>query len=1213
MRLKRLELCGFKSFATRTVLDFGDGIVAVIGPNGSGKSNVADAIRWVMGEQSFSALRAKTSEDVIFAGGGGRARMGVAEALITLDNSSGALPLDYSEVVVGRRAYRSGQNEYLLNGAQVRYRDVVELLGGAGLARSQYTVIGQGMADAALSLRPDARRSLFEEAAGIAPHLRKRDEALRRIDEAERNLERVRDILQELAPRARTLARQAERAEEYHTLRRELQTLQRTWYGYQWQRRRRAVGGAEEALRARSALLEAQRAQSEGFSARLADVDERRRAQARRLDELDRSLSAMRAEAQRLERELAVGAERARLHEQQREAVAADADALRSRRAVLCGEIDAAREELAQHGSACAAAQADLRTAQERLASVDAVRREVEREVTRVEGRLNRLAGAIGDRRARAEQLAGHCAALERDRESTQRAVAELEGRVASLRTAAAELEESASSVRCAREARLARLAELEREVADARKALEDQEATVARLERRCDELSSRWQLLARLRQEMTGYHPGVRAVLSDGAGLGGLLGTVASLMRVPERVEEAIESALGSRLQNVVAETWADAAAAIDYLKRRRRGWATFLPLDTVRPRPPLRLDGVPGVVGVGSDLVGYDERLEPVFRMLLGQVVVVEDLDTARRLLGGRVRASLTVTLDGETVQPTGAVSGGTRQRSTNLLAQERERQVLPGQIVEAKRALAGAQRAADEGRDALEGLRRQASAVEAEARRLRAAAEAAQRALSAGRGDLAEAERELRWRMGRLEEIGRELDDLAQQGEGLGTELGELEAERERLVASARQLRRRLAEGDDEALRRRTGELETRVAVLERTVQSQQTLLDSHRRNLDDLDRQIAEKEALDGRLAHTLAELGEEMGRSRRAAEALEGRLQGARAAVEPAREGLARLEAERRELEEERARVVQRLHEAELAENRASLERDRARDDLAALAEEIEANLGPIGYPDGVVRQLPLSPDEELVELPSVDAVPAGLGDQVRQVRARLRRLGNVNPDAPHEYRELQERRTFLDSQERDLREAISSLRTVIDELDRVIEQDLGRTIRVVDDAFGDYFRRLFGGGTARLVLTDPENLSTTGVDIVAHPPGKRAQNLALLSGGERALTAVALLFALLKANPVPFCCLDEVDAALDEVNVQRFRALLEEHSRHTQFVVITHNRRTIEAAETIYGISMSERGVSQTISLRLSADGNGRAEMEPLDPSPNGDGAGEPG
>ena len=429
MRLKRLELYGYKSFATRTVFEFGDGITAVVGPNGSGKSNVADAIRWVMGEQSYRMLRAQTTEDMIFAGSSRRARLGMAEVIITLDNADGWLPIDYSEVTIGRRAHRSGENEYLLNGQRVRYRDVLELLESGGRARSSYTVLGQGMVDAALALRPEARRVLFEDAAGIAPLLRKREEALERIAETQRNLQRVADILSEIQPRAARLRRQAERAEEYLVLSHDLQELQRIWFGYQWQNSTRQVNESVQRVKDAQERMQAQRAYAREVEAKHAALLEEQ-AQARQASEaLAAQQAALRADGETRRRELAVAAERLKLYGEQADALAAEGSAFSARREIVQSEIERAAAELAEQESGVAGAQSELQGVRAELARVGAARTTHEKQASGLQGRLTQLVGAASDQRARLEQTRERRTALAADRDSTQAALVDLDAR----------------------------------------------------------------------------------------------------------------------------------------------------------------------------------------------------------------------------------------------------------------------------------------------------------------------------------------------------------------------------------------------------------------------------------------------------------------------------------------------------------------------------------------------------------------------------------------------------------------------------------------------------------------------------------------------------------------------------------------------------------------------------------------------------------------
>ncbi|MHA1572718.1 MAG: AAA family ATPase, partial [Alphaproteobacteria bacterium] len=708
----------------------------------------------------------------------------------------------------------------------------------------------------------------------------------------------------------------------------------------------------------------------------------------------------------------------------------------------------------------------------------------------------------------------------------------------------------------------------------------------VAKLRTEHDQLLSRRDLLGRLRQEMTGFHPGVRAVLSPTAQLGGLLGTVVSLMDVPKELEQAVESALGARLQNIVAERWEDAEAAIAHLKKTRAGWATFLPLDTVRPRAALSLRPEACVLGVASALIRYDERLRPVFELLLGRTIIVRDLGTARNLLRRRTGASLFVTLEGETVQPSGALTGGARRARSNLMAQEREWRELPKRVATAAERLADAFQTHETCQAQLQELQDRIKAQQKRLRRLQAEHELAHERTVDHAQETREVERERKWHDERIGQTQTELAGLAERERRWNDNLAQAKRAQARVLTRVRELEQQLTGGGEE-LRRRVAELETHVAVAQRTVHSQRTLLKSHQQNLEQLGQQIEAKRAQDDSLVRELAAMAEQEKALQTSIQEVKGRIAELQRRAEPIREALRRLEQKQRDLERRRTQGMERLNEAELALDRATLERDHLQEQQASLSREIEETLGPIDLPDTISHQLRLSLDDDVIELPHVTSLPEGLGAEIRQLKTRLRRLGHVNPDAPKEYEQLLERQTFLQSQAEDLRGAIASLYEVIQELDAIIERDFKATFDVVNEAFGEYFTKLFNGGSARLVLTEPDNISSTGVDIIAHPPGKRAQSLSLLSGGERALTAVALLFALLRANPVPFCFLDEVDAALDEANVGRFRDLLQEYARTTQFVVITHNRHTIEAASTIYGISMGEQGISQCVSLKL--------------------------
>jgi chromosome segregation protein len=1197
MRLKQLELYGYKSFATRTRFDFGEGLTAIVGPNGSGKSNIADAVRWVMGEQSFSSLRAKTSEDMIFAGSRSRSRLGMAEVTLVIDNSDAMLPLAYSEVAVGRRAYRSGENDYLLNGTKVRYRDIVELLGGAGLARSSYTTIGQGQVDAALALRPEARRVLFEEAAGITPHLRRREETLRRIDETERNLERVGDLINELGPRARTLRRQAERAEEYMLLQQDLEELQRIWYGHQWQRRQAQLQRAEAAVRQEATHLDTLRQRAGKVAERRERIAQETTQHRQCINDIERRLEGLRSRRESLRREAAVGQERARLLRSQLSTLQDDLGQLLQRREVLEAEIASAREELASQQQMHASSAATWNQARAKLETLEESRASLQEEVHKREASLAATLTEHAQATARLQTLLDRQEELVRDQVDAEASTRPIAETIRQAQKRARQLSDKVEHLE-AEEARLQAEREgLREQTGQTERALAQLEERALQARRQRDQLVSRFQALSRVQEEMSGYYPGVRAVLSGAAGLTGMAGTVASLMRVAPELEDAIEAALGARLQHIIAETWQDAERAIAYLKRSRAGWATFLPLDTIRSHAKLKPGSDAGIVGVASDLVRYDEAYRTVYELLLGRVLVTKDLSTARRLLRSRTGASLYVTLDGETVQPSGAVSGGSRNRAgSDILAQDRERRDLEPRVTDAEQQAESAQRELEQIQGELALLREKARALGQQRETLLKRLDQARAAMAEQQRELADLQRNATWHRERHENAERNAQETASRIAALQAQAQSLEQRRTELAEQLDAAQAELAACDDPALRRRVAELETRTAVAERTANSQRTLVRSHEANLDQLASQIASTEQRNAGNQRQIAELDRQNASIAERLEATEDEISAARQELEPAREGLRAADAKRQEIDDLAAESRERLNEAELAHHRAQIEEERAREALAILRQSIEEDLGPIDLPETSGQQLRLDLGDDVIELPEVRALPTGLGEDIRRLRARIRRLGNVNPNAPREYEQLLERQTFLQSQAADLKGAIAALHEIIQELDGIIEHDFTATFERVNEAFGTYFATLFGGGEAELSLTGVGNIAETGVEITARPPGKRQQGLSLLSGGERALTAVSLLFALLHANPVPFCFLDEVDAALDESNVGRFRELLRQHAAQTQFVVITHNRRTIEAAERIYGVSMSEHGVSTCVSLKLPEEVDASAE-----------------
>ncbi len=1210
--LKRLTLHGYKTFATRTEFVFDAGITAIVGPNGSGKSNIADALRWVLGEQSYSTLRGKRTEDMIFSGSEQRPRMGMAHVSLVLDNSTSWLPIDFAEVEIARRAYRSGENEYFLNGNRVRLRDITELLGSSGLSERTYTIIGQGLIDQALSQRPEERRRLLEEAAGITVHQAKREQASQKLAESLTNLTRARDILNELTPRLRYLKGQARRAQEYQQLKRDLEAQLRIWYGYRWRQAVQAVAAARTAANEAGQVVAAQAEVLDAVVAAMAARREERSRLREKLGEWHSQSSRIHREAEAVQRELAVRAEQLRQWREQSQELQREADHLQAiledgclRLAEAGSVLATARERHEALAAAVAEAQRDLALREQaRQAKAQAVAQAQERvlalktQLAAAQSRLNQLAERRSElaRSDTAEAQAAQAAAAQ---------VAELEAALQGLAGRSQELSAALAAVEAERQEQGQALAAGQEAERRASEELAAAQRSLARLQ---DQL----EMLSRLRDEGAGLGAGVRAVLAAArrtektpspAPLAGILGTLGELIEVPPELERAVEAALGGRIQDVVVRRWEDAEAAVTFLKENRAGRATFLPLDSLRPGRESDVPRAAGVVGLASRLVRYDPAIRPAVELALNHTVVVEDLAVARKLLG-QVGGATLVTLEGEIVRPTGSVTGGAenRARDGGLLARSRALRELPPQIEAAARQVAACQervqaarREQQTARAALDALRGRREELLAAQGRLTAEQNRLQLALERGRQAQA-------WHEERRRNLLQDAAALDRREQEMAAEIATLNRQIAAEEAQAEALQREMAELGGDELLARLSQLRAEAAVSAGQVQAQEARVRELQAAQDERARELAAKQARLAALQAQQAEASLAIEHKTEAANRLAQEVAAVQALIEPAEARVAALDAEQRQAEVQERNLREQLRHAQMRHHQAQLALQRAQDDMAHLRREIERDLGLVELEDPEDRsgafgdaQPPLPLNGMVTRLPGVSRLPEGLEADVRNLRAQIARLGPVNLEALAEYNEVEARYNFLSSQAADLEQAVASLQEVIAELDRVMEREFLATFKAVAARFKEEFVALFGGGSAKLSLTDPDSPNTTGIEIVARPPGKREQGLALLSGGERALTAAALIFSILKTRPTPFCVLDEVDAALDEANVGRFRDALKALSAQTQFILITHNRGTIEAADTIYGVSMGADHTSQTLSLKLNG-----FELEPV-------------
>ncbi len=1178
MRLKELEIQGFKSFPDKTRLTIGEGITGIVGPNGSGKSNISDAIRWVMGETSSKQLRgAGKMEDVIFGGTQTRGAMGYASVSLTIDNTDHGLDMDADEVTIGRRYYRSGESEYSINGQSVRLKDIYELLLDTGLGRDGYAIVGQGRIAEIVAAKSGERREIFEEASGIARYRYRKNEAERRLAAAEGNLERLRDILGELERRVGPLKRDSEKAQQFLELSGQRKSLEVTlWVD--------AIRRAKDTVRDQQRRYEAAQADYDRLS--------------RSLDEYDEKSEALRARTQQLM--LQVEESNAQIRAITEENAGSD-----SRIAVLNNEnehsrrqIEEARAELSRAGEGqkgieleAEAHRAAIEKLNARIAQADETAKDLDRQLDALEQqamqsgqqrdllnaailRCQQAATAAQVQHATAESAANAAEARlqdaraqkqqnESDAETAGRQQAEAADRLKQAEEAVTRLDNVRAGLRLKLDSR-------KRQQAEAADALQ-------KAERELSAAAQRIHILEDLERNLDGYQQSVKTVMrAAGSGrLRGVIGPVAGILTVRKGYEVAIETALGFALQNIVVEDEKSARAAIAFLKAEKGGRATFLPLDTMQGS---RFSGrLTGTAEVAADLVEADPRYQNIVNNLLGRIIVVEDLAEASavaRNLGYRNRI---VTLDGQVINAGGSFTGGSTARSVGVFSRKQELEELRARLTRLQTARDTAAQAARDRKAEADTLQAQLTGADSEsmtaaADRLRASLEVDRLAAAA---DNAARERErleqesalfeaqLAESRAAAEQAGKdraaaeaEQADAERQLAALGESADSLTAKREELTAAANdnRLARLTAEKDVslhqaalETLAGRTGEAEARARELNASIEACRQRIRANELSVENIQRQREE---------------------NRRRIADCEQAIRDANAARMQAEADSTRLAQENRALTDEREKMSGEM--ARLAERRTAAETE-LNSTAAKLWEEY---------------QLAESEAEALcVEFQNVTE----LRRQVAEVRGKIRALGNVNVGAIDEYKEVKERYDFMKAQVTDVEKSRAELNRMIGELCDEMRTLFSDSFKRINENFVHIFRELFGGGSARLYLSDPDDVLESGIEIEVSPPGKVIKNLSALSGGEQALVAISIYFAILAVNPSPFCILDEIEAALDDVNVVRYAQYLRRLTDKTQFIVITHRRGTMEAADVLYGVTMQEDGVSKILRLDLNS------------------------
>ena len=1176
MVFKELEIQGFKSFPDKVKITFDAGVTGVVGPNGSGKSNLSDAVRWVLGETSSRQLRAAGKmEDVIFGGTRRRSAMGFASVRLTLDNTGHTLDVDADEVTIGRKYYRSGDSEYTINGQVCRLRDVYELLLDTGIGRDGYSVIGQGRIAEIVAAKSSERREIFEEACGIAKYRYRKTEAERRLAAAGENLERLRDILGELESRVGPLEKESAKAQKFLELSEQRKTLEVTLWTD-------SVHRARDTVRQQVRDYETAQADYERFDGEAKAAEQEAEEIRMQAQQLTIAVERLNGDIRSITEQISGSDSRIAVLEN---------DILRNEESIasLRSEIEAGEQDGAE-------ADAALQRHRAVAAKMEAEGEKLAAEINALNAELEQLADASNASGARKDTLRAEITDLTAKRTEAQvaQAAAEAAEETARQRLPALEqaVQEGTDQWETARqdltdtiryremltenEKQLANVRSgLELKLKNRKAALDEADTAEQRLGRELDAARQRLSVLRELEKNMDGYQNSVKAVMRAAGGrrLRGIIGPVSAILKVEPGCEVAVETALGAALQNIVVENEAAAKAAIALLRSDNAGRATFLPLDTVQPG--VFRGRLSGTARLASSLVQADARYDNIVSNLLGRIIVVEDINEASRVARDNGFRSRVVTMDGQVINAGGSFTGGSVQRSAGLFTRKQEMEELRIRAAKLQKDCLAAQEKTDQCKEQVDALQAELTATASEqitAANDRVRAEAEQKRLEAAAAQLETARNARRQEIDTLQAA---LADSRAKAEDAAKLQAELTAKIDRRTAEMS----RIAEGDDSFL--------TRQNALAQDLSAKRLEQVTRQKDAELAYSQIAALEQRARDAAARRTSLEESVAALAARSDACRAEIADIRQTRADSQTTIAQKEAEIREATQKRLARQQAETETLARARTAADSREEMSREMARLAERKAA--AESEYDQTVAKlwdeyQLSVSQAEALcVEFDSLPALRA----QVADLRGKIRALGSVNVSAIEEYKEVKARYDALVTQVTDVEESRHELSRMISKLSAQMREIFTDSFRAINENFGRVFAELFGGGEASLVLEDESNVLSSGIGIRVAPPGKVIKNLEALSGGEQALVAISIYFAILAVNPAPFCILDEIEAALDDANVVRFAQYLRRVSDKTQFIVITHRRGTMEAANVLYGVTMQEDGVSKLLKLDL--------------------------
>ena len=1180
MYLKRLEMQGFKSFADKTVLEFRPGITSVIGPNGSGKSNISDAIRWILGEQNMKQLRGSKSLDIIFAGTQARKSLGFAEASLVFDNEDGSLPIEYSEVTVTRKIYRSGETGYYINKVPCRLKDVLTLFMDTGIGKDGYSIIGQGKIDEILSNKSEDRRHIFEEAAGIVKYRTRKEESEKKLERTKLNLLRINDILTEIEANIEPLKVQSDKAKKFLSLREELKDIEIGLFVYNIEKYKNSLEEITEDVQTMNDSLNLE----EGKLEKIKQLKEELKNQIDELTQKIEEMSNIGFESQKkienLNSDISIANTRIENNNENSIRYEKEIEEFKIKIQELEKELNQKQER-----------RENLKNNKEKF---ETELQEKEKELEKITKKLSSKELEIEEKKKQVEEntdkkyeLQADISRLKADLEHLQKhekqTNSEIETTISELdktRMNKEEIKKSFYEIESKRNSALSQLDKISGKKEQRDQQIKIYETSINNLESEYRMKESRLKFLIETEKEKEGYTKSVKSLLKDcetikelGKGMHGVL---ANIVSVPKEYETAIEMCLGASMQNIVTETEHDAKKLVEHLRKNNLGRASFLPLTSVKGKKLDKIKGKEnGVVGIAADLVNFNKKYEQIIFNLLGRTVVVDNMENAIKVAKQNGYSFRIVTIDGDVINPSGLISGGSVAKKTvNILGRGREIESLEKEVKNIKEKIKKLEGEKEKYITESEDTVEEVQSIEKELQEIEIT-------YATEKQKVKSIDENIEKLQNRLEKLKKQLENIKTQQESSKKESENDEIEIKKLTEKNEKLSKVINDfaelnKDDQKyiddLNFDITNLKISVSSFDESESSIEEMTNMINQEIENNKKSIENKTAGIKQISTDNETLRDSIEKTKKEIEQVKQDVQNSGTKIEKLKQERIQKNEKLNQKEEEQAKQFDTIEGLKSQIVKMEVKKSKTEEDLN-------------GIINTMWDEYELTPNN--VENYKKPDNIANTQKKVKQLRQDIKDLGSVNIDSIEEYKNLKQRYDFMCEQRLDLENTMSKLRTMIQEMTTAMKEQFKTKFEIINKNFGEVFQELFGGGKAELTLADESNILECGIDITVQPPGKKLQNMMLLSGGEKAFTAIALLFAILKINPAPFCVLDEIEAALDDVNVYRFADYLKNYTDNTQFLVITHRKGTMEAADTVYGVTMEENGISKLLSMKL--------------------------